>query len=64
MDDRLRGAGPNAYSLVQRQLVEDMPYAFLWQRSEVDVIPKRLKGFAPPGYAYLSPYASAARWHW
>jgi hypothetical protein len=39
-----------------------MPYAFLWQRSEVDIIPTRLKGFAPP--AYLSAYASAPRRHW
>jgi peptide/nickel transport system substrate-binding protein len=51
-----------AYSFVQRQLLEDMPYAFLWQHSELDIIPPRLKGFEPP--AYLSPYASAARWHW
>lgn len=57
-----RAARRRAYAFVQRQLLRDMPYAFLWQRSEVDVIPTRLKGFAPP--AYMSAYASAGRWHW
>ncbi|MGA8326320.1 MAG: peptide ABC transporter substrate-binding protein [Candidatus Cybelea sp.] len=57
-----RAARRREYSFVQRQLLEDMPYAFLWQRSEVDIIPTALKEFAPP--AYVSAYASAARWHW
>ncbi|HTA54957.1 MAG TPA: hypothetical protein VK755_09485, partial [Candidatus Acidoferrales bacterium] len=57
-----RVARRREYSFVQRQLLEDMPYAFLWQRSEVDVIPTQLKGFMPP--AYLSAYASSAGWHW
>jgi peptide/nickel transport system substrate-binding protein len=57
-----RAARRRAYSFVQRQLLKDMPYAFLWQRSEVDIIPSRLKGFAPP--VYLSAYASAAQWRW
>jgi peptide/nickel transport system substrate-binding protein len=57
-----RTARRRAYRFVQRQLQEDMPYVFLWQRRVVDIIPARLKGFAAP--AYLSAYASAARWHW
>jgi peptide/nickel transport system substrate-binding protein len=57
-----RAARRRAYSFVQRQLLEDMPYIFLWQRRVVDIIPARLKGFAAP--AYSSAYASAERWHW
>jgi peptide/nickel transport system substrate-binding protein len=59
-----RAARRRAYSFVQRQLLNDMPYAFLWQRSEVDIIPKQLKGFTQSGYMYLSAYASAAHWRW
>jgi peptide/nickel transport system substrate-binding protein len=56
-----RNARRRTYRFVQRQLLADMPYAFLCQVSEVDVIPTRLKGYARP---LLSPYVSIARWRW
>jgi peptide/nickel transport system substrate-binding protein len=48
------------YSFVQRRLVADVPYYFLWQPSEVDVIPTALRGyeFSPGG----GPYSSVAHW--
>jgi peptide/nickel transport system substrate-binding protein len=54
-----RGARRRTYSFVQRQLLTDMPYDFLCQRSEIDVIPSRLAGYEHP---LLSPYNSVARW--
>jgi hypothetical protein len=36
-----------------------MPYDFLCQGSEIDVIPSRLEGYEHP---LLSPYNSVARW--
>lgn len=48
-----------AYGFVQRQLVADMPYDFLCQVSEVDVLPSALQGYERP---LLSPYNSVARW--
>jgi peptide/nickel transport system substrate-binding protein len=48
------------YGDVQRSVVKDVPYLFLWQSSEVDVIPRRLSGYEPN--AAGGPYASAARW--
>ncbi len=47
------------YRFVQRQLLADLPYYFLCQISEIDVIPSRLRGFDPP---LLSPFNSVARW--
>jgi peptide/nickel transport system substrate-binding protein len=49
------------YRVVQRQLIADVPYAFLWQLSEIDVLPSELKGYGAP---LLSPYSSVARWRW
>ncbi len=48
------------YALVQRKLTGDVPYVFLWQPSEIDVIPNALQGFEPS--AKSGPYASVARW--
>jgi peptide/nickel transport system substrate-binding protein len=48
------------YGDVQRSVVKDVPYLFLWQSSEVDVIPRRLSGYEPN--AAGGPYASVARW--
>jgi peptide/nickel transport system substrate-binding protein len=49
------------YRKVQQQIEEDLPYYFLCQVSEVDVIPSQLAGYARP---LLTPFASVARWHW
>ncbi|HEY1680141.1 MAG TPA: ABC transporter substrate-binding protein [Candidatus Tumulicola sp.] len=49
------------YSLIQRKLAADVPYVFLWQPSEIDVIPNALRGYEPS--AKSGPYASVARWH-
>lgn len=48
------------YSFVQRRLIADVPYDFLWQPSEIDVIPTALRGyeFSPGG----GPYSSVADW--
>ena len=48
------------YSFVQRRLIADVPYFFLWQPSEIDVIPTALRGyeFSPGG----GPYSSVAHW--
>jgi peptide/nickel transport system substrate-binding protein len=48
------------YSFVQRRLIADVPYLFLWQPSEIDVIPTALRGyqFSPGG----GPYSSVAHW--
>jgi peptide/nickel transport system substrate-binding protein len=54
-----RAARRRAYSFVQRQLLTDVPYDFLCQVSEVDVLPLRLEGYESP---LLSPYDSVARW--
>jgi peptide/nickel transport system substrate-binding protein len=48
------------YADVQRALVRDVPYIFLWQSSEVDVVPRRLSGYEPN--AAGGPYASVAHW--
>ncbi len=50
-----------AYREIQRRLVDALPYAFLCQISEVDVIPNNLRGFAPP---LLSPFNSVAAWRY
>jgi peptide/nickel transport system substrate-binding protein len=49
-----------SYRYVQRAVVRDVPYLFLWQASEVDVISKRLSGYEPNGGG--GPYASVADW--
>jgi peptide/nickel transport system substrate-binding protein len=49
-----------AYADVQRRIAADLPYDFLCQISEIDVIPSWLQGYEPP---LLSPYVSVARWH-
>ncbi len=48
-----------AYRQIQHILADQLPYAFLCQISEVDVIPENLRGFAPP---LLSPFNSVATW--
>jgi peptide/nickel transport system substrate-binding protein len=47
------------YSFIQRRLLEDIPYHFLWQSSEIDVIPSALHGYKPSA---VSPYNSVAHW--
>ena len=47
------------YGFIQRQLLADVPYDFLWQSPEVDVIPSALHGFEP---SLVSPYNSVAQW--
>ncbi len=54
-----RAVRRRAYSFVQRQLLTDVPYDFLCQLSEVNVLPLRLEGYESP---LLSPYDSVARW--
>ncbi len=49
-----------AYSRVQRQITADLPYYFICQISEVDVMPNSLQGYQRP---VLSPFNSAASWH-
>ena len=47
------------YAIVQRQLLKDLPYYFVAQVGEVDVIPDWLEGYARP---LLSPLNSMAKW--
>jgi peptide/nickel transport system substrate-binding protein len=47
------------YSFIQRRLMADVPYHFLWQSSEIDVIPSALRGYEPSA---VSPYNSVAHW--
>lgn len=47
------------YRGVQQTVVRDMPYFFLAQASEIDVIPSALQGYERP---LLSPFNSVARW--
>jgi peptide/nickel transport system substrate-binding protein len=54
-----RAARRRVYSFVQRQLFTDVPYDFLCQVSEIDVLPSGLEGYEQP---LLSPYNSVARW--
>ncbi|HTV92448.1 MAG TPA: peptide ABC transporter substrate-binding protein [Verrucomicrobiae bacterium] len=48
-----------AYDAIQRQIVNDLPYYFICQVSEVDVIPMSLQGYQRP---MLSPFNSVASW--
>ena len=56
-----RTARSRDYAFVQRQVLKDLPYYFLCQMSEIDVIPARLRGYELP---LLSPFNSVARWHY
>lgn len=56
-----RSVRRRAYGFIQRRLLADVPYDFLCQVSEIDVLPARLKGYDRP---LLSPYASVARWRY
>ncbi len=47
------------YRHIQDALVRDMPYFFLAQAREIDVIPTALQGYDRP---LLSPFNSVARW--
>lgn len=47
------------YGFIQRRLLSDIPYDFLWQSSEIDVIPSGLRGYEPSA---ISPYSSVAHW--
>ena len=42
-----RGTRFRAYSFIQKQLSLDMPYDFICQRGEIDVVPARLSGKKP-----------------
>ncbi|HUN28424.1 MAG TPA: hypothetical protein VMV65_01335, partial [Alphaproteobacteria bacterium] len=48
-----------AYSQVQKRIAADLPYYFICQISEVDVIPTNLQGYQRP---LLSPFNSVASW--
>lgn len=54
-----RAGRRRVYGFIQRRLLADVPYDFLWQSPEIDVIPSRLHGFEP---SVVSPYNSAAHW--
>jgi peptide/nickel transport system substrate-binding protein len=54
-----RAARIAAYSKVQRQIAIDLPFFFICQISEVDVVPSNLRGYARP---LLSPFLSVAKW--
>ncbi len=56
-----RASRIDAYREVQSTIARDLPYYFLCQISEVDVIPSDLGGFMPP---LLSPFNFVADWHW
>jgi len=55
-----RGERQRLYSFVQRRLIADIPYDFLWQPSEIDVIPAELHGYESSPAA--GPYSSVAHW--
>ncbi len=48
-----------AYASIQQRISADLPYFFLAQASEIDVIPSRLEHYEQP---LLSPFNSVARW--
>jgi peptide/nickel transport system substrate-binding protein len=50
-----------SYRAVQQIIQHDLPYDFLTQTNEVDVIPENLEGYVPP---LLSPFNFVADWHW
>jgi peptide/nickel transport system substrate-binding protein len=53
------GARFKAYSVVQRILARDVPSIIMWQDQEIDIVPSRLRGFAP---SIISPFFRADRW--
>lgn len=54
-----RSSRAAAYRAVQRRIAQDLPYFFLCQASEIDVIPSGLEHYDRP---LLSPFNSVARW--
>lgn len=56
-----RAARRAQYAAIERRLVDDMPYFFLAQASEIDVIPTDMTHYRRP---LLSPFISAADWSW
>ncbi|HTA39175.1 MAG TPA: ABC transporter substrate-binding protein, partial [Candidatus Acidoferrales bacterium] len=56
-----RPARAASYRAVQQIIAHDLPYDFLSQVNEVDVIPANLEGYVPP---LLSPFNFVADWHW
>jgi peptide/nickel transport system substrate-binding protein len=50
-----------AYAQVQRILAHDVPAFALWQDRELDIVPRRLIGFAP---SIVSPFYNVAQWSW
>jgi peptide/nickel transport system substrate-binding protein len=48
-----------AYQTIQRRISQDLPYFFLAQVSEIDVIPSGLQNYQQP---LLSPFNSVADW--
>lgn len=47
------------YAAIQARIIQDVPYFFLCQASEVDVIPQGLHNFDRP---LLSPFLSVGKW--
>jgi peptide/nickel transport system substrate-binding protein len=56
-----RASRTASYRTVQQIIQHDLPYDFLTQTSEVDVIPNNLEGYVPP---LLSPFNFVADWRW
>lgn len=54
-----RSARRAAYASIQRTIASEIPYFFLAQASEIDVIPSRLEQYERP---LLSPFNSVAHW--
>ena len=54
-----RSARRAAYARIQRRISQDLPYFFLAQASEIDVIPSRLAHYEQP---LLSPFNSVGNW--
>jgi peptide/nickel transport system substrate-binding protein len=54
-----RRARTAAYARIQRRISEELPYFFLAQASEIDVIPSSLAHYEQP---LLSPFNSVANW--
>lgn len=54
-----RPARRATYAQIQQRVLQDLPYFFLAQTSEIDVIPSGLQRYERP---LLSPFNSVARW--
>ncbi len=48
------------YGKIQQKLLQRIPYDFLWQASEIDVVPVGLRGYAPSPSG--GPFNSVAQW--